>query len=200
MTASRGRREGWPGEPEWAAGGGAVAAFAAAALLVAGSTAARGQEPLSAHAAAGTGAVVLEGEFGFEARAGAELRSGRIRVIARPVELAVLPGDSDPGYRWVTLSGGQRRCRDVATGRFARDTRCIELETKFGASGELAWRVLGDARPLLVGAGFRAGPGAGPYGAVRWRPVVASDGLSWHLQAAAGPELVRFTAGTALRL
>lgn len=152
------------------------------------------------HGAVGTGAAVLEGEFGLEARAGLELRSGRLSVIARPVELAVLPGASEPGYRWVNLPGGQRRCREVATGRFASDTRCIDLAAEFGASAAVAWTVVGGTRPLLVGVGVRAGPGAGPYGTVRWRPVPASGGLSWHLEAAAGPNLARFTAGTALRL
>lgn len=158
------------------------------------------REAPSVHAAVETGAVVLDGEFGLEGRAGAELRAGRLSVVARPAEVAVLPGAADPGYRWVTLSGGQRRCREVATGRFARDTRCIELEAEYGASAELAWRAAGGRRPVHLGAGFRAGHAAGPYGTVRWRPVPASGGLSWHLQAAAGPELLRLGAGAALRL
>lgn len=177
-----------------------LAAVAAAAVVGgADPEVARGQAP-SAHAAVGTGGTALAGEFGLEARAGVELRAGRLVVIARPVEVALLPGSSDPGFRWVTLENGQRRCREVETGRFARDTRCIDLEAELGASAAVAWRAVRGARPLLLGAGFRAGQGAGPYATVRWRPVPASGPLSWHVGVAAGPELVRLTAGAALRL
>lgn len=179
--------------------GGGAAAVGAAAVLCASSPA-FSQHPPSVHATAGLGAAVLEGEFGLEAVAGGELRVGSLSVVARPAELAVLPGESDPRYRWETLARGQRRCREVATGRFARNTRCIDLEAEFGASVEAGWRVAGGGRPLLLGAGVRAGAGAGPYGTVRWRPVPAPGVASWHLQAAAGPRLFRFSAGAALRL
>lgn len=145
------------------------------------------------------GPVVLDGEFGLEAAAGVELRWSRLSAVLRGAELALVPGEAEAGFRWETLSNGQRRCRDAATGRFASDTRCIRLDTAFGVSAEASWLVAGVRRPLHLGAGFRAGEGAGPYGTVRWLavPGAASD---WHLRASAGPALLRVAAGLTLAL
>lgn len=150
-------------------------------------------------AAGSIGPVVLDGEFGLEGAAGVEIRWSRLSAGLRGPEVALVPGEAEPGFRWETLSNGQRRCRDVATGRFAADTRCIELATALGASAEATWRVLGAERPLRVGAGFRAGDGAGPYGTVRWR-AIARRGGGWHLRASAGPSVLRLAAGVALSL
>lgn len=175
--------------------------FAATAASLLGSPlpAAAQARPPEVLAAAALGPIVLDGEFGLEAAAGGELRWSRLSAAVRVAELALVPGEAEPGYRWEALSNGQRRCRDLATGRFAADTRCVELATAFGASAEAAWRVGGRRRPLHVGAGFRAGEGAGPYGTVRWRAVPGGRS-AWHVRASAGPALLRLAAGFTLSL
>lgn len=145
------------------------------------------------------GPIVLDGDVGLEAAAGLELRWSRFAAALRGAELALVPGEAEAGYRWETLSNGQRRCREAATGRFAADTRCIELATALGVSAETSWRVAGDRRPLQLGAGFRAGEGAGPYGTVRWRAVPGTES-DWHLRASAGPAILRVAVGFTLSL
>lgn len=149
--------------------------------------------------ASALGPLVLDGDFGLEAAAGAELRWSRLSVGLRGAELALVPGEAEPGFRWETLSNGQRRCRESATGRFAADTRCIDLDTAFGVSAEASWRVVGGRRPLHLGAGFRGGAGAGPYGTVAWRAVPGA-GSDWILRGSAGPALLRLAVGLALSL
>lgn len=145
------------------------------------------------------GPVVLDGDFGLEGAMGAELRWSRLAAGLRAPELALVPGRAEAGFRWETLSNGQRRCRDEATGRFAADTRCIELATALGISAEASWRVLGAERPLHAGGGYRVGDGAGPYGTVRWRAVARGAG-AWRLEASVGPSVLRVAAGVALPL
>lgn len=174
-------------------------AAAAAASLFGSPSPVRAQGAPTVLAAGSIGPVVLDGEFGLEGAAGVELRWSRLSAGLRGPEVALVPGEAEPGFRWETLSNGQRRCRDAATGRFAADTRCIELATALGASAEATWRVLGAERPLRVGAGVRAGDGAGPYGTVRWR-AIARDAGAWHLRASAGPSVLRLAAGFALSL
>ncbi len=173
-------------------------ALVGAAAWLPGSSAAQAPGP-AVLAAGSVGPVLLDGEFGLEAAAGMELGWSRLSASVRAPEVALVPAESDPGYRWETLSNGQRRCRDVATGRFAADTRCIELATALGASAEVAWRVAGSDRPLDVAAGFRAGDASGPYGAVRWR-AIPRGASAWHLRASAGPALLRLGAGVAITL
>lgn len=149
--------------------------------------------------ASALGPIVLDGDFGLEAAAGVELRWSRLSAAFRGAELAVVPGEAEPGFRWERLSNGQRRCRESATGRFASDTRCIDLDTAFGVSAEASWRIVGGRRPLHLGAGFRGGAGSGPYGTVTWRavPGPASD---WLLRGSAGPALLRLAVGLTLSL
>lgn len=142
---------------------------------------------------------MLDGEFGVEAAAGLELGSGRLTVGLRPGMLALVPGAAEPGYRWERLANGQRRCREAATGRFAPDTRCIELETAVAAASEVTWRATGGERPLELGAGYRVGDGSGPYGTVRWR-AVPLGASAWRFRASAGPSLLRLAAGLTLPL
>lgn len=149
--------------------------------------------------ASALGPIVLDGDVGLEAATGVEMRWSRFVAALRGAELALVPGEAEAGYRWETLSNGQRRCREAATGRFASDTRCIALVAAFAASGEATWRVAGGRRPVHLGAGFRAGEGAGPYGTVRWRAVPGA-GSDWHLRASAGPAIFRVAAGFALSL
>ncbi len=144
--------------------------------------------------ASALGPIVLDGDVGLEAAAGVELRRPRFVAALRGAELALVPGQAQVGYRWETLSNGQRRCREEATGRFASDTRCIELDTAFAVSAEAAWHVTGGAGPVHLGAGFRAGESSGPYGTVRWRAVPGA-GSDWHLRASAGPAILRMAAG-----
>lgn len=153
----------------------------------------------SARLVSALGPIVLDGDFGLEAAAGVELQWSRFAAALRGAELALVPGEAEPGYAWETLSNGQRRCREAATGRFASDSRCIELAAAFGVSAETSWRVSRGRRPLHVGAGFRAGEGGGPYGTVRWRAVPGA-GSDWHLRASAGPSLFRLAAGVGLSL
>lgn len=145
------------------------------------------------------GPIVLDGDFGLEAAAGVELRWSRLSAGLRGAELSLVPGEAEAGYRWETLSNGQRRCREAASGRFASDTRCIELATAFGISAEASWRAVGGRRPLHLGAGFRGGAGTGPYATVRWRAVPGA-GSDWILRASAGPSLLRLAAGLAVTL
>lgn len=158
------------------------------------------QEVPSVHAEAGVGPVVLDGDFGLQAAAGLSLRAERWAVALRAVEFALMPGEVEAGYRWQRLQNGQRRCREEATGRFARDTRCIALETALGASAEARWRAAGGPTPLWLGAGYRVGDASGPYGMVRWRVVADPGEASWHLEAAAGLSLFRLSVGAALGL
>lgn len=162
----------------------------------------RGQNVIggpSVRVASALGPIVLDGDVGLEAAAGLELRWSRFAAALRGAELALVPGEAEAGYRWETLSNGQRRCREEATGRFASDTRCVELATALGISAETFWRVAGGRRPLHLGAGFRAGEGDGPYGTVRWR-AVPGRGSDWHLRASAGPAILRVAAGFTLSL
>lgn len=149
--------------------------------------------------ASALGPIVLDGAFGLEAAAGVEMRGSRFVAALRGAELALVPGEAEAGYRWERLSNGQRRCREATTGRFASDTRCIALVAAFAVSAEATWRVAGGRRPVHLGAGFRAGEGAGPYGTVRWR-AVPRRGSDWHLRASAGPAILRVAAGFALSL
>lgn len=176
-----------------------LAALLPATLLCLARPAGAQPAPPAAAAGGSLGPVLLDGEFGVEAGAGVELAWSRLSAGVRALELALVPGESDPGYRWETLSGGQRRCREVATGRFAAGSRCVELATALGASAEVAWRVTGGRRPLRLGAGFRAGDASGPYAVARWRAVPRGGG-GWDLRASAGPSLLRLGFGVALTL
>lgn len=177
----------------------AAAAAASFALLPLPARAQDGGGGPSVLVASALGPIVLDGDFGLEAATGLEMRWSRFVAAFRGVELAVVPGEAEAGYRWETLSNGQRRCREAATGRFASDTRCIALVAAFGVSAETTWRVGGGRRPVHLGAGFRAGDGAGPYGIVGWRAVPGASS-DWHLRASAGPAILRVAAGVALSL
>lgn len=157
------------------------------------------QAPAPFRLEAGLGPAVLDGEFGLQGAVGLAAGGGRWSVGVRGPELAFLPGESEPGYRWQRLENGQRRCREEATGRFARDSRCIDLETALAASLEARWRAVGGAAPLLLGGGYRVGDASGPYGSLRWQmPGSGTDAVLWHLEAAAGPSLFRLSFGVAV--
>ncbi len=93
--------------------------------------------------------------------AGLAWRAGPLVIAARPADLILYKGGTDP-YYWDDVGSGDRVCRNGDNGQFASEDKCSPVRVDYGVSGDASLVIPGTR--LMVGAGGRLAAESRWYG------------------------------------
>lgn len=121
----------------------------------------------------------------------------RFTINLTPVDVGFMQASDDSRYQEETFDNGNTVCRDTETGQFASRSLCGG-EMVYAASVEGLFGFKTDEKHwAAVGAGFRVGNSAGPYGTVAFHFAAPSE-TNWNLRLRLGASFSDVAAGAAI--
>jgi hypothetical protein len=116
-----------------------------------------------------------------------------------PLDLGLMPQDPNGRYRSETLSNGTTVCRDYTTGQFATKSLCGPRVLDAASADLLGAIGLENGKSVGLGAGYRVGKSAAPYGVavLTFGPL---NGRNWHVRTRVGASFFDVALGASLRM
>jgi hypothetical protein len=138
-----------------------------------------------------------ESESGIGIAGGASFRWWRF-VSFGMADFTIAPKPGDSRYYMDTFSNGQRRCRDTTNGQFANTELCSGSAKTITAGMFDANIIAAPKIPVMIGAGYRIGPGQGPYVNIGYSSRARNDRFIWFLKGSIGKDIIQAHIGIAV--